>query len=124
MDAVVLLAILALGIIKTIEGRRGMPDFISQTAIGALVGSVLSAWWRKALRWPVNVAAGLIIGWWGGDWLIAAAGLPETIEWSRAVGAGLGSIGFSLMEAAMRTPWGDLAGKAIQKAAEMRGVGK
>ncbi len=101
-----------------------MLDWPSQTAIGALVGSILSVWWRKAIRWQANLAAGFFIGWWGGEWIIAFMGWPDTIETARAVGSGLGLIGYSLLDAAMRTPWGSIAGKALEKAASMRGVGK
>jgi hypothetical protein len=101
-----------------------MLDWPSQTAIGALVGSILSVWWRKALRWQANLAAGFFIGWWGGEFAIMALGLPETVETARAVGSGLGLIGYSLLDATMRINWGQLAGKVVEKAASMRGAGK
>jgi hypothetical protein len=104
--------------------ENAMLDFPSQTAIGALVGSILSVWWRKALRWQANLAAGFFIGWWGGEWLIAYMGWPDTVETARAVGSALGLIGYSLLDFAMRTDWGQLAGRALEKAAAMRGVGK
>jgi len=126
MDVLMLLAIAALAMILITETRKGkaMLDWPSQTAIGALVGSILSVWWRKALRWQANLAAGFFIGWWGGEYLIAFFGMPETVETARAVGSGLGLIGYSLLDWIMATNWGLLAGKALEKAASMRGAGK
>jgi hypothetical protein len=97
---------------------KAMPDLFSHTFVGALVGSGLSAWWRKAMRWQVNFAAGVFIGWWGGDWLILVMQWPATIEMSRAVGAALGLIGFSLLDGVLRVPWGDMVGKVAARAAE------
>lgn len=101
-----------------------MHDWISQTAIGALVGSGLSVWWRKAIRWQANLAAGFFIGWWGGDYAIELFMMPETVETARAVGSGLGLIGYSLMDAIVRIPWNDMVRKAVDKTASRFGVGK
>lgn len=93
-----------------------MPDFLSSTAVGAAVGSMLSAWWRKAVRWQVNVAAGFFVGWFGGDALIAYAGWEGSAEVQRAVGGGLALIAFSLMDGAMRVNWGSLLQRGVNAA--------
>jgi len=93
-----------------------MLDWPSQTAIGALVGSILSVWWRKAIRWQANLAAGFFIGWWGGEYLIAYFGMPDTVETARAVGSGLGLIGYSLLDWIVSVNWGAIAGKMAEKA--------
>lgn len=125
MDVVVLVAVGILALILIAEARgEGMLDWPSQTAIGALVGSILSVWWRKALRWQANIVAGFFIGWWGGDYLIVSMGLSNDVETARAVGSALGLIGYSLMDGIMRIPWGSLLGQIVDKAASMRGAGK
>ncbi len=93
-----------------------MLDWPSQTAIGALVGSILSVWWRKALRWQANLAAGFFIGWWGGEYLIAFFGMPETVETARAVGSGLGLIGYSLLDWIMAVKWSSVFDSAAKSA--------
>lgn len=101
-----------------------MLDWLEGTVVGAVVGSALSVWWRKPARWLVQFAAGVFVGWWGGDYFIAFFGMPDTVETSRAVGSGLGLIGYSLLDWIMATNWGALAGKVLDKAASMRGAGK
>lgn len=119
MDGVILAAMALLAVILVAELKgKFMPDFISQTAIGALIGSGLSVWWRKAIRWQVNLAAGFFIGWWGADWLIAFMAWPPTDELSRAAGSALGLIGFSLIDGVMRVDWSGILRRFINSKAK------
>jgi hypothetical protein len=124
MDGLMLVAIAGLALILMLETRRetDMHEFFEGTIVGAIVGSALSVWWRKPARWLVQFAAGIFLGWWGGDYFISFFALPDTIEAARFIGATIGLIGYSIMEQAMTTNWGALAGKAVEKAAQMRGV--
>lgn len=125
MDTVVLLATAILALILLTERKGGdMPDPISQTAIGAAVGSILSAWWRKAIRWQVNLAVGFFAGWWGGDYAIELLALGDSVATGRAIGSGLALIGYSLMDGVMRVPWGSLVGKVFDKASARLGGAK
>jgi hypothetical protein len=101
-----------------------MHEWFEGSIVGAIVGSALSVWWRKPARWGVQFAAGIFLGWWGGDYFIAFFALPDTIETARFIGATIGLIGYSIMEQVMATKWGELAGKALEKAASIRGANK
>jgi len=101
-----------------------MLDWFEGTVTGAIVGSALSVWWRKPARWLVQFVAGVFLGWWGGDYFIQFFAIPETMETARAIGGAIGLVGYSLMEQIQSYDFGKLAGKALEKAASMRGAGK
>ncbi len=117
------MAALAVILVAELKGHT-MPDFISQTALGAFVGSFMSVWWRKAIRWQVNLTAGFFIGWWGADWLIGYMGWPLTSEIARAAGSAIGLIGFSLMDGAMRIPWNKVLERIVNGRAKQAGAGE
>lgn len=79
----------------------GMHDWIP-VAIGAVVGSSLAAWWRKAIRWIFQVVSGAWFGAVSGSWLMGFMAWPATDDFLLLSGSITGLVGFSVVDGVMR----------------------
>lgn len=86
---------------KTHRQGGGMHDWIP-VAVGALVGSTVAAWWRKAIRWALQVVSGSWFGAVTGHWLIYAMEWPSTPDFLLMAGSIMGLLGFSIVDGVMR----------------------
>jgi len=78
-----------------------MHDWIP-VAIGAAVGSTLAAWWRKAIRWVLQVVSGAWFGGVTGHYLVYFMEWPLTADFLLMAGSIMGLIGFSMVDGVMK----------------------
>ena len=100
MDAMALLLIVlaALTMAHTAHRRGGgMHDWFVG-AIAASAGAGVAAWFRRSVRWLLQMVSGSIVGSVSGPVLIYWAGWPDDRAFVLFAGSLTGMVGFSVME--------------------------
>lgn len=120
MDAMLLVVMVAVALMMLHKAHRqggGMHDWIP-VAIGAVVGSSLAAWWRKAIRWVFQAVSGAWFGAVSGNWLVYLMEWPATADFFLLSGSVMGLMGFSLVDAVMRLDFSRILSRMADKGAE------
>jgi hypothetical protein len=117
MDALALILTLTTALVILHDSRKrggGMNEFLSAwllKTLGALAGSSLAAWWRKATRRLLQIISGWWVGTVSGGWLIDFMQWPLTPDYLLMSGSIMGLIGFSLMEGLLVLEWRHIAAR-------------
>lgn len=120
MDALLLLVVVVVAVMMLRVAHRrggGMHDWIP-VALGAVVGSSLAAWWRKAIRWALQVVSGAWFGAVSGSWLVLILEWPTTPDFFLLSGSIMGLMGYSIVDAVMRLDLSKILGKWAERKAE------
>jgi len=112
---------------KEYNEGMGMPEWLSLLALkltGALAGSVISAWFRRSVRWAFQVVAGVWFGYVSGQWLLDYMAWPMTTDYILLAGSITGAAACSILEGA-HSLWPEI--RSVAKAwlqAKARGAEK
>lgn len=100
MDAMALTLVVIVGLMmlhRVHHRGGGMHDWFVG-ALAASAGAGVAAWFRRSVRWLLQIVSGSIVGSVSGPVLIYWAGWPDDRAFVLFAGSLMGMIGFSVME--------------------------
>jgi len=69
--------------------------------LGALVGSILAAWFRRSVRWLLQIVGGTWIEFTSAHWLRDWLAWPVSVDYDLLSGTIMGVMGYSLLQLAL-----------------------
>ena len=97
-DLLVIVLILALGLCRLARRHQGAGVVNECVAVGAIVGSVIAAWFRRSKRWILQIVGGSWVGYVSGHLLLDFMGWPATQDYLLLAGTVTGCLGYSILE--------------------------
>lgn len=87
-------------------------------AIAAGLGAGIAAWFRRSVRWLLQLVSGAVVGTFSGPILIYWMDWPHDTSFTLFAGSLLGMVGFSLMELILSPEtWRSLKGALLTRIA-------
>lgn len=124
MEALLIVLVLMWAWIRLSREYRegtGMSEWLTVAAYkaaGAIAGSGIAAWFRKSVRWLLQLVAGSWLGYTASPWLMDYAGWPATPDYLLFSGTLMGVTSYGLLELILSAEVAAIARSLIRRRAK------